>query len=224
MNGETVVNNVMDFPSEHRDHLRILEALLFAASEPLDAESLKARLPKGVNLNKLLGLIKAQYENRGVNLVKTSNKWSFKTAPDLASMMQKEKIVQRKLSKAATETLAIIAYHQPITRSEIENIRGVQMGRGSIDYLTELGWIKPGGRKNIPGKPTLWLTTDMFLEHFGLEDLSHLPNKKELEASGFLDKRSAIATITDIANKDNLESIELDDSEEENLDDFINNS
>ena len=122
MTEENVVNNVMDFPSEHRDNLRILEALLFAASEPLDAESLKARLPKDVNLNKLLGLIKAQYENRGVNLVKTSNKWSFKTAPDLASMMQKEKIVQRKLSKAATETLAIIAYHQPVTRAEVEDL------------------------------------------------------------------------------------------------------
>ena len=115
-------DNVMDFPTEHRDNLRILEALLFAASEPLDAESIKARLPKKANLEKLINLLKAQYDSRGVNLVKTANKWSFKTAPDLASMMQKEKVVQRKLSKAATETLAIIAYHQPVTRAEVEDI------------------------------------------------------------------------------------------------------
>ena len=118
-------DNVMDFPTEHRDNLRILEALLFAASEPLDAESIKARLPKKANLEKLINLLKAHYDSRVVNLVKKSNKWSFKTAPDLASIMQKEKIVQRKLSKAATETLAIIAYHQPVTRAEVEDIRGV---------------------------------------------------------------------------------------------------
>ena len=119
MSDEVEKNNVMNFPSDDMDNLRILEALLFAANEPLDAESLKARLPKGTNLNKLLNLIEAQYKNRGVNLVKTGNKWSFKTATDLAPMMKKEKIVQRKLSKAATETLAIIAYHQPVTRAEV---------------------------------------------------------------------------------------------------------
>ena len=160
MTEDTTVNNVMDFPSEHRDNLRILEALLFAASEPLDAESLKARLPKDANLNKLLGLIKAQYENRGVNLVKTANKWSLKTAPDLASMMQKEKIVQRKLSKAATETLAIIAYHQPVTRAEVEDIRGVHFSPGTLDVLMELNWVRPVGRKKVPGRPIIYGTTE----------------------------------------------------------------
>ena len=130
MSEESKTSNVMEFPSEHRENLRILEALLFAANEPLDAESLKARLPKGANLTKLLNLIKAQYESRGVNLVKTGNKWSFKTAIDLSPMMKKEKIVQRKLSKAATETLSIIAYHQPVTRAEVEDIRGVH----SVSY------------------------------------------------------------------------------------------
>ena len=131
---------------------------------------------------------------------------------------------KRKISRAALETLSIIAYQQPITRSEIENIRGVQMGRGSIDHLMEIGWIKPGGRKNIPGKPTLWLTTDLFLEHFGLENLSSLPNKDELKASGFLDKRSSISTITDLANKEIEDSNEIDDQEDENLDDFISHN
>ena len=147
MSDEIEKNNVMNFPSEDMDNLRILEALLFAANEPLDTESLKARLPKSTNLNKLLNLIEAQYKNRGVNLVKTGNKWSFKTATDLAPMMKKEKIVQRKLSKAATETLAIIAYHQPVTRAEVEDIRGVHFSPGTLDVLMELNWVRPIGRK-----------------------------------------------------------------------------
>ena len=158
-----------------------------------------------------------------VNLIKISNKWSFRTSDTVKDELSIFKSQKRKLSRAALETLAIIAYQQPITRSEIENIRGVQMGRGSIDHLMEIGWIKPSGRKNIPGKPTLWSTTDMFLEHFGLESLSSLPNKNELKASGFLDKRAAIATITDLAieEKENAELQEIDHIEEENLEDFI---
>ena len=130
------------------------------------------------------------------------------------------KTQKRKLSRAAIETLSIIAYQQPITRSEIENIRGVQMGRGSIDHLMEIGWIKPSGRKNIPGKPALWVTTELFMEHFGIENMSDLPSKNELKASGFLEKRSAIATITDIANK-NEQMEELEIEEKETLEDFI---
>ena len=126
----------------------------------------------------------------------------------------------RLIIKSTIETLSIIAYQQPITRSEIENIRGVQMGRGSIDHLMEIGWIKPSGRKNIPGKPALWVTTELFIEHFGIEKISDLPNKDELKASGFLEKRSAIATITDIAGKNDLIE-EQDIEEEETLDDFI---
>ena len=156
---EKTKNNVMDFPSEHHDNLRILEALLFAASEPLDAESIKARLPKKANLEKLINLLKAHYDSRGVNLVKTANKWSFKTAPDLASMMQKEKVVQRKLSKAATETLAIIAYHQPVTRAEVEDIRGVHFSPGTLDVLLVLEGVKPIGSKKTPGSPSIYGTT-----------------------------------------------------------------
>ena len=163
------------------------------------------------------------YASRGINLIKTGDKWSFRTTPDLSNELTIFKTQKRKLSRAALETLSIIAYQQPITRSEIENIRGVQMGRGSIDHLMEIGWIKPSGRKNIPGKPTLWSTTDLFIEHFGLNDLSDLPSKDELKASGFLDKRAAIATISDLAKNDdsieNLDNLEID--EDNNLDDFI---
>ena len=180
MSDEVEKNNVMNFPSEDMDNLRILEALLFAANEPLDAESLKARLPKGTNLNKLLNLIEAQYKNRGVNLVKTGNKWSFKTATDLAPMMKKEKIVQRKLSKAATETLAIIAYHQPVTRAEVEDIRGVHFSPGTLDVLMELNWVRPIGRKKVPGRPIIYGTTERFLEYFQLEQVTDLPGLEEL--------------------------------------------
>mgnify|MGYP005664589425 FL=1 len=189
MSDEIEKNNVMNFPSEDMDNLRILEALLFAANEPLDAESLKARLPKGTNLNKLLNLIEAQYKNRGVNLVKTGNKWSFKTATDLAPMMKKEKIVQRKLSKAATETLAIIAYHQPVTRAEVEDIRGVHFSPGTLDVLMELNWVRPIGRKKVPGRPIIYGTTERFLEYFQLEQVTDLPGLEELKAAGLLESR-----------------------------------
>ena len=160
------------------------------------------------------------YQNRGINLIKTGNKWSFRTAESIKDDLTIFKTQKRKLSRAAIETLSIIAYQQPITRSEIENIRGVQMGRGSIDHLMEIGWIKPSGRKNIPGKPALWVTTELFMEHFGIENISDLPSKEELKASGFLEKRSAIATITDIAGKNEfLEDKEVED--EETLEDFI---
>ena len=189
MSKEKQTDNIMNFPSEHMDNLRVLEALLFAASEPLDAESMKARLPKGSNLNKLLSLLKAQYENRGVNLVKTGNKWSFKTAQDLSSMMKKEKIVQRKLSKAATETLSIIAYHQPVTRAEVEDIRGVHFSPGTLDVLMELNWVRPIGRKKVPGRPIIYGTTERFLEYFQLEQVSDLPGLEELKAAGLLESR-----------------------------------
>jgi segregation and condensation protein B len=163
------------------------------------------------------------YEFRGINIIKTGLKWSFRTSIDIADDLIIFKQQKRKISRAALETLAIVAYYQPVTRSEIENIRGVQMGRGSIDHLMEIGWIKPGLRKNVPGKPSLWSTTDLFLEHFGLENIQNLPNKDELKANGFLDKRSAIASIADLASN-NGESIEtIEESDDENLDDFLPN-
>ena len=206
--------------AENRD-TKILEAILFASGEPLLEEDLKQKIVDKKNLQNYLDYLKNYYKNRGINLIKTGNKWSFITSSEIKDDLTIFKKQKRKLSRAALETLAIIAYQQPVTRSEIENIRGVQMGRGSIDHLMEIGWIKPTGRKNIPGKPALWSTTDLFLEHFGVEVLSDLPNKDELKSSGFLEKRSAIATITDIASNDN--ELEVDDfpNEIENLDDFI---
>ena len=205
---------------ENRD-IKILEAILFASGEPLLEEDLIQKITDKKNLQSFLEQLKNFYKNRGINLIKTGNKWSFRTSSEIKDDLTIFKKQKRKLSRAALETLAIIAYQQPVTRSEIENIRGVQMGRGSIDHLMEIGWIKPSGRKNIPGKPALWSTTDLFLEHFGVKVLSDLPNKDELKSSGFLEKRSAIATITDIASNDN--ELEVDDfpDEIENLDDFI---
>ena len=203
--------------------IKIIEAILFASNEPVSEDDLREKITNKSNFDEYLTNIQKFYQTRGINLIKTGSKWSFRTSSDLIDDLTIFKQQKRKISRAALETLAIIAYHQPITRSEIENIRGVQMGRGSIDHLLEIGWIKPGARKNIPGKPTLWSTTDMFLEHFGLESLSSLPNKDELKASGFLDKRAAIATITDLAieEKETAELQEIDHIEEENLEDFI---
>ena len=206
--------------------IKLLEAILFASGEPVDEKDLKDKIKNKNNFSFIMENLKEFYKNRGINLLKTGNKWSFRTAIDLSDDLTIFKTQKRKLSRAALETLSIIAYQQPITRSEIENIRGVQMGRGSIDHLMEIGWIKPSGRKNIPGKPTLWSTTELFIEHFGLTNLSDLPNKDELKASGFLDKRAAIATISDVAKNDdqieNAENLEID--EENNLDDFIQNN
>ena len=202
--------------------IKLLEAILFASGEPVDEHDLREKIYDKKNLKNLLIDLQNFYKNRGINLLKTGNKWSFRTSEELTTDLTIFKTQKRKLSRAALETLSIIAYQQPITRSEIENIRGVQMGRGSIDHLMEIGWIKPSGRKNIPGKPTLWSTTDLFIEHFGLANISDLPNKDELKASGFLDKRSAIASISDLAQNDDFdENIENSDTAEENLDDFI---
>ena len=203
---------------------KLLEAILFASGEPIEESDLKEKIKDKNNLKNLLKELEIFYQNRGINLIKTGSKWSFRTSSDLIEELTIFKTQKRKLSRAALETLSIIAYQQPVTRSEIENVRGVQMGRGSIDHLMEIGWIKPSGRKNIPGKPTLWSTTDLFIEHFGLNNLSDLPNKEELKASGFLDKRSAISTIGDIAADDqnfNKADNQEIDGDEEHLDDFI---
>ena len=200
---------------------KILEAILFASGNPILEEDLKEKMINKKNFKKEIEDLKMFYETRGINLIKTGNKWSFRTSETIKDELTIFKTQKRKLSRAAIETLSIIAYQQPITRSEIENIRGVQMGRGSIDHLMEIGWIKPSGRKNIPGKPALWVTTDLFIEHFGIENISDLPSKDELKASGFLEKRSAIATITDIASKsEDTEDLEAHE-EEETLEDFI---
>ena len=201
--------------------IKLLEAILFASGEPVLENDLKEKIKDKKNLSNFLNELKDFYKDRGINLLKTGNKWSFRTSDDLSNDLTIFKVQKRKISRAALETLSIIAYQQPITRSEIENIRGVQMGRGSIDHLMEIGWIKPSGRKNIPGKPTMWSTTELFIEHFGLNDLSDLPNKEELKSSGFLDKRAAIATISDLAKNDDNNNLDNLDSEDNNIDDFI---
>jgi len=182
--------------SEERFQLiRLLEAMLFAASEPLPAVALGKRLPDGADVEDLLRELQALYANRGVNLVHHGDRWCFRTASDLADRLAIETTVTRKLSRAAIETLAIVSYHQPVTRAEIEEIRGVALSQGTLDKLLEVGWIKPKGRRQTPGRPVTWVTTDAFLEHFGLESLEALPGVEELKAAGLLDARPAISTL-----------------------------
>jgi segregation and condensation protein B len=169
------------------EHLRMAEAILFAASQPLDAKALATSLPDGADLKAILAELQSIYERRGVNLVCIAEKWQFRTAPDLAFLLRKEQPEQKRLSRAAIETLAIVAYHQPVTRAEIEDIRGVMLSKGTIDALMEVGWVKIRGRKRTPGRPVTYGTTDSFLVHFGLENVSHLPGTDELKAAGFLE-------------------------------------
>lgn len=169
------------------EHLRMTEALLFAAEEPLDVRALGSQLPEGAEVPALLAELQAQYEKRGVNLTCVAEKWQFRTAPDLAFLLRKEKPEQKRLSRAALETLAIIAYHQPVTRAEIEDIRGVALSKGTVDALMEVGWVKIRGRKRTPGRPVTYGTTEAFLVQFGLESVNHLPGTDELKAAGFLE-------------------------------------
>ena len=171
------------------EHLRLLEALLFAAAVPLDEKTLGARLPEDVDLKASLRALQAEFAPRGVNLVRIGNKWTFRTAGDLSWLLTKEATVPKKLSRAAIETLAVIAYHQPVTRAEVEEIRGVVMSKGTFDVLMETGWIKPRGRRKVPGRPITYGTTEDFLSHFGLEQLGDLPGLEELKGSGLLDNR-----------------------------------
>jgi segregation and condensation protein B len=174
-------------PSVNAEHLRMVEALLFAASEPLDQKSMSTSLPEGADVPGLLATLQSLYEKRGVNLCCVAGKYQFRTASDLAFLLRKEKPEQKRLSRAAIETLAIIAYHQPVTRAEIEEIRGVAMSKGTVDTLMEVGWVKIRGRKRTPGRPVTYGTTDAFLVQFGLESVNHLPGTDELKAAGFLE-------------------------------------
>ncbi len=174
-------------PTVNMEHLRMTEALLFAASEPLSQDALKASLPEGADVAGLIAELQKLYEKRGVTLVQVAEKWQFRTAPDLAFLLRREKPEQKRLSRAAIETLAIIAYHQPVTRAEIEDIRGVMLSKGTLDTLMEVGWVKIRGRKRTPGRPVTYGTTEAFLVQFGLENISHLPGMEELKAAGFLE-------------------------------------
>lgn len=170
-------------------HLRVLEALLFAASEPLDARAMMAYLGEGADIAGLLELLRQRYAGRGVNLVRRGERWAFRTAEDLGFLLRREEQETRPLSRAALETLSIIAYHQPATRAEIEEVRGVSTGKGTLDLLMEAGWVRMRGRRRTPGRPVTYGTTDAFLDHFGLESLSDLPGLDELKGSGLLSGR-----------------------------------
>ena len=181
-------SNVTNLPSaDRRERLRILEALLFAASEPIDETYLAQHLNPNHDVSALLEELKGFYASRGVNLVKVAEKWTFRTAEDLSYLLERHATEQRRLSKAATETLAIIAYHQPVTRAEIEEIRGVAVSAGTLDVLMEIGWVRPRGRRRAPGRPITYGTTEEFLVHFGLESIKDLPGLAELKGSGLLD-------------------------------------
>src|SRR5512135_1072143 len=168
----------------HAEALRLIEALLFASAAPVEEAGIAERLPEGADVPGLLAELEAQYRGRGVNVVRVAGGWTFRTAPDLAQRLKLETTVQRRLSRAAVETLAIIAYHQPVTRAEIEEIRGVQISKGTIDTLLESGWITPKGRRETVGRPVTWGTTDEFLQHFGLGEINDLPGMDELKAAG----------------------------------------
>ena len=187
---EKVNNNIVKFPSKITEVEKEIEGVIFAASEPLDVDTIESKISKKTNVLKSLEKLQQEYINRGINLVCIKDKWSFRTSPKLSTLMSQEKTVEKKLSRAAIETLAIIVYHQPVTRAEIEEIRGVAFGTNTLDILMELDWVKPGGRKDVPGKPIQYVTTDGFLNHFNLQKLSDLPTVDELGAAGLIDSSS----------------------------------
>ena len=180
-------NNIIDFPSSPSKVERQVEAILFAASEPLDLETIEKRLQINTNLKKILENLQITYKKRGINLVCIKKKWSFRTAEDLSKLMALQKSTHKKLSKATIETLAIIVYHQPVTRSEIEEIRGVSFASNTLEILLELDWVRPAGRKDVPGKPIQYATTESFLNHFNIQKISDLPTIDELGSAGLID-------------------------------------
>jgi len=188
-------NNIISFSQNVSEIEKEVEAILFAAEEPLDIESIEEKVSSKKNVMRALNKLKIDYENRGVNLICIANKWSFRTSDKLSKLMAQQKSVQKKLSRAAVETLSIIVYHQPVTRSEIEEIRGVAFGTNTLEILMELNWVKPSGRKNVPGKPLLYVTTDDFLSHFNLQKLSDLPTIDELGTAGLIDNENIESSI-----------------------------
>ena len=183
-------DNILKFPSKLTDLEKEIEAVIFAAAEPLDIDTIESKITKKGSVTKSLEKLQQEYSHRGINLVCIKDKWSFRTSPNLSNIMSQERTVEKKLSRAAVETLAIIVYHQPVTRAEIEEIRGVAFGTNTLEILMELNWVKPGGRKDVPGRPIQYVTTDEFLSHFNLQKLSDLPTIDELGAAGLIDSSS----------------------------------
>ena len=205
---------------ERERQIRLIEALLFSAKTPLSAEMISKQIPEVEDITGLLGEIAAHYSERGVNIVNVAGGWTFRTAPELAPILRRETEVQRKLSRAALETLAIVAYHQPVTRVEIEQIRGVTVSKGTLDILFDMGWVAPRGRRRTPGRPVMWVTTDVFLEHFGLAEIEDLPGVEELKAAGLLDSSAPplllAESVQDFADEDEQDDVlELELGEEE---------
>ncbi len=203
--------------------IRLLEAIIFASAEPVAERVLAERLPDGSDVGELLQELRGMYENRGVNLVQVGKGVAFRTSSDLSELMKVERVVMRKLSRAAVETLAIVAYHQPITRAEIEDVRGVSLSKGTIDILLEAGWVKPRGRRRLPGRPVTWGTTDSFLDYFGLESLNALPGVDELRAAGLLDRRRGFGPLAEqlgLVEESSEPDEEDEDKEEIDLDEI----
>ena len=188
-------HNIINFPQKKTKLEKEVEAIIFAAEEPLDVETIEERVGTRSNIKKVLENLQNEYANRGINLVCVSNKWIFRTALDVSKLMSLQKSQQRKLSKATIETLSIIVYHQPVTRSEIEEIRGVAFASNTLEILLELDWVKPAGRKNVPGKPIQYATTENFLNHFNIKKLSDLPTVEELSSAGLIDPGSVDSSI-----------------------------
>ncbi len=188
-------NNIIDFPRKKSKIEREIEAIVFAADEPLDVETIEKRVGSSKDIKKVLLKLQEEYSTRGINLVCVSNKWIFRTAVDLSKLMSLQTSTQKKLSRATIETLSIIVYHQPVTRSEIEEIRGVAFGTNTLEILLELDWIRPSGRKNVPGKPIQYVTTENFLNHFNIQKLSDLPTVDELSSAGLIDTSSVDSSI-----------------------------
>ncbi len=217
-------NNIISFPSKLSSLEKEIEAVIFAAAEPLDKDTIESKISKKTNIEKSLQKLQDEYSDRGINLVCISNKWSFRTSPNLATIMTQEKTVEKKLSKAAIETLAIIVYHQPVTRAEIEEIRGVAFGTNTLEILMELNWVRPAGRKDVLGKPIQYATTDEFLSHFNLQKLSDLPTVDELGAAGLIDSSSVDDAIFGTGKFYKEKQEEKKEDIYSNIDEMLNNT
>ena len=217
-------DNIIKFPGKLSSVEKEIEAIVFAAAEPLDINTIESKISKKIDIEKILLKLQNEYSNRGINLVCISNKWSFRTSPNLSNLMKQEKTVEKKLSKAAIETLAIIVYHQPVTRSEIEEIRGVAFGTNTLEILMELNWVKPGGRKDVPGKPIQYITTDDFLSHFNLQKLSDLPTVDELGAAGLIDNTNIDKAIFGTGKFYKEKQVDEKENIYSNIDEMLNST
>ena len=217
-------DNVVKFPEKIISGEREVEAIIFAAAEPLEIDTIESKVSKKINVSKILEKLQNEYSTRGINLVCISNKWSFRTSQNLSTLMSQEKTVEKKLSRAAIETLAIIVYHQPVTRAEIEEIRGVAFGTNTLEILMELDWVKTKGRKDVPGKPIQYGTTDNFLSHFNLQKLSDLPTVDELGSAGLIDSSNIDNAIFGTGKFYKEKQEEKKDNIYENIDEMLSST